>query len=1158
MQFINNEIRFSPSDLTKFMESGFASWMDRWFLEKKIGNHSQTVAHGFDNLGIEACEPDEMDAEMEIIASKGIEHEKKFLDSLPSNKVVEIPSNRHTIPATLEAMGSGAEVVFQAHLVHGQFGGYADFLMKVPGDSLLGDYHYEVADTKLARSPKPYFIIQLCCYADLLESIQGRRPTEFEVVLGTGERVRFDTAKYYFYYESLKSSFLKFHKEFDINEPPHPGKAKTFGRWAGFAEQVLEASNHLSQVAKITRSQIKKLESVGVTTTTQLGTQKIDNVPKLAESTLRTLQWQARMQLDSAGKDRPLFDVITPKGDGQRLGLELLPSSSPNDVFFDMEGYPLVDGGLEYLLGASHFEHGELKFSDWWAHEEQQERLAFEGFIDWAHARWQADPTMHIYHYAPYEVSTIKRLMGKYATREDKVDDLLRNQVFVDLYAVVRQGIVLGASSYSLKSVEKLYMDSREGEVTTSGGSIVAYHDWILSGQAEDWNESKILKEIRDYNEVDCVSTWKLTQWLRDVQSSNGIEFVPAIEPPAQSKELAAPRNSYNDDAVVLADRLIELANDQNMADDDRRLQLLHAWLLEFHWREARPVFWRKHSMSEMTDSELVDEQSCLGSLVRMDVEPEKIKRSLGYRYKFDAQETKLHAGSRCLFANNIKQRTQIVDLDPVAGTVQIKLGPSVPDAPNEVNLIPDEYISAKRIADAVFRYVESWAGGFCISQAVDDLLNRRPPRISDHAGGAIVQSDAPLLDATIDTIQRLDHSTLCIQGPPGTGKTYTAAKAIVQLLRDGKSIAVTANGHKAILNVLKSVKEEIDTLDLPFEVFKVGGSADECDELDVNQIDAKMVQDVADTPCVVGGTAWVFSREELAGQFDYLFVDEAGQFSLANVVGTGCCSANIVLFGDQMQLASPTQGAHPGESGLSALEYYLDGKPTIPSELGILLNQSWRMNPAICDFISDAIYESRLESHPKTANQRIVFDTSDTSVLRKSHGIQFVPTVHSGNTQCSEEEVEVIAKLYDDLLRSSHTDFDGVLHDSLTSDDILVVAPFNMQVRLLQERLGPAAKVGTVDKFQGQQAPVVIVSMCSSTLEEAPRGAQFLLNPNRLNVAISRAKALSIVVGNPEIAQAECSSIEEMELVNLYCRAMKFSSPASSVDQTCHSAMSD
>ena len=848
------------------------------------------------------------------------------------------------------------------------------------------------------------------------------------------------------------------------------------------------------------------------------------------------------MQLDSIGKDRPLYDVIQPKDDEPRLGLQLLPPASPNDVFFDMEGYPLVDGGLEYLFGATYFEDGEIAFADWWAHDLTEEKKAFEDFIDWAHARWIADPSVHIYHYAAYEVSTVKRLMGKFATREDKVDDLLRNHVFVDLYTVTRQGIVLGTPSYSLKYVEHLYMDAREGEVTTSGGSIVAYHRWIESKESPDWKQSGILKEIRDYNEVDCVSTWKLADWLRSVQEGHGIEFVtPEVSEVTPERDRL--RNSYNDDAVVLADRLIADIDSGAVADEgESRIQLLHAWLLEFHWREARPVFWRKHSMGEMTDIELIEEQSCLGALERTDVEPAKIKRSFGYQYRFEpTQATKLHAGSRCLFANNQSQRTEIIDLDQNAGTLQVKLGPSAPVPPSTLSLIPDEYVSAKPIADAVFRYVDAWASNRLMSPAIDDLLNRRPPSITGHKGGVLIDPKLPVSEATVELIRRMDQATLCVQGPPGTGKTYTAAKAIVQLLQDGKRIAVTSNGHKAVLNVLSEVQQQMAKLGVSHDVYKAGGSRTEAEEIGCTWIrqSKEVAQVLADAPCVVGGTAWVFSREELQGQFDYLLVDEAGQFTLANVVGTGCCADNIVLMGDQMQLASPVQGSHPGESGMSALEYYLDGSATVPPEYGVLLNQTWRMNPDLCGFVSDAIYESRLGSHPNTANQKVHAKETGVSLIAKSAGIQFLAALHEGNSQGSLEEVDLVARLFDELLESGYTDFEGKYHERLSVDDILVVAPFNHQVRMLQERLGPQARVGTVDKFQGQQAPVVIVSMCSSTIEDSPRGADFLLNPNRLNVAISRAKALAVVVGSPQIAEAKCNSIDDMELVNLYCRML-------------------
>jgi uncharacterized protein len=963
MRYINSKIRFSPSDLAKFLDSEFSSWMDRWYLEKQMGNHDQVVPEGFQKLGIESCQPDEEDEALKIIADKGIEHEKQFLESIPQSDVVTIPRGSNDICATLDALRAGPNVIFQAHLVHGQFGGFADFLMKVPGSSNLGDYHYEVADTKLAKSPKPYFIVQLCSYADLLEQIQGARPKSFEVILGTGDRERFETDRYFFYYQQLKQSFLDSQSDFNVDAPPHPGHYKSFGRWSEFAAAVLDATDHLSGVAKITRSQIKKLEAVGVQTMTSLATNELDYVPKLAEPTLRKLQQQARLQIESLEQERPLYEVIPTKEEQQGLGLEALPPASPNDVFFDMEGYPLVEGGLEYLFGATHFEFGKIQFADWWAHDEQQEKRAFEGFVDWAHARWKADRSMHIYHYADYEVSTLQRLMGNYATRESKVDDLLRNGVFVDLYAVLRQGVVVGTPSYSLKYIERLYMEQREGEVTTSGGSIVAYHRWLESGEAEDWQSSPMLREIRDYNEVDCVSTWKLAQWLRDVQQSYGIEF--SGRQAEESFEEDRNRNSYNADAVVLADHLMA---EVGRIDDDEsaRIQKLLAGLLEFHWREVKPVFWRKHAMSEMTDVELIDDQSCLGSLTRIDPKPQPIKRSFGYRYKFEpSQQTKLGFGSKCLFATNVSQRTEIVDFDPKAGTVQIKLGPSAPTAPPTLSLIPDEYVSSKPLADAVYRYVECWTNGRMASQAIDDLICRRTPKLAGHAGGPLVSFGADVSTATVDLIRRMEGTTLCIQGPPGTGKTYTAAKSIVQLLRDGKRIAVTANGHKAILNVLEEVQRQLEELGESFDVFKAGGSKKEATEIGCEWISQS--KDVADrakgSSCVVGGTAWVFSREELEANFDYLFIDEAGQFSLANVVATGGCASNIVLVGDQMQLASPVQGTHPGECGESALEYYLDGKPTIPPEFGVLLDQSWRMHPNICTFISDSIHKQRTSS---------------------------------------------------------------------------------------------------------------------------------------------------------------------------------------------------
>jgi len=319
--------------------------------------------------------------------------------------------------------------------------------------------------------------------------------------------------------------------------------------------------------------------------------------------------------------------------------------------------------------------------------------------------------------------------------------------------------------------------------------------------------------------------------------------------------------------------------------------------------------------------------------------------------------------------------------------------------------------------------------------------------------------------------------------------------------------------------------------------LIKVGGEGDDA-RIVSGRIDwiesAEAAAAIAAGPLAIGGTAWLFSRAELAGTLDYLFIEEAGQFSLANTVAVGAAAQNLILLGDQMQLAQPMQGTHPGESGLSVLEYLLKGKATVPPDLGLFLGQSYRMHPDVCRVISEAYYEGRLGSAVTAHGNRIV--GAERTRIGIASGVRFLPVEHTGNTQESDEEVEAIADAVA-LLLTCEVEVKGAAGRRMTMDDILVVAPFNMQVRALKARLGPFARVGTVDKFQGQEAPVAIISMCASSLDDAPRGPRFLLSPNRLNVAISRAQALAIVVGSPDLGSVRARSLEEMRLVSGWCR---------------------
>jgi uncharacterized protein len=291
----------------------------------------------------------------------------------------------------------------------------------------------------------------------------------------------------------------------------------------------------------------------------------------------------------------------------------------------------------------------------------------------------------------------------------------------------------------------------------------------------------------------------------------------------------------------------------------------------------------------------------------------------------------------------------------------------------------------------------------------------------------------------------------------------------------------------------------------------------------------------------LVAGTAFLFARPEHDQAFDHLFVDEAGQTSLGHLVAMGVCARSIVLVGDQMQLGQPIQGTHPGESGLSALEFLLKNYATIPPERGIFLDVTRRMHPDVCRFVSEAVYEGRLHSDPTCVARRLVLAAGADPALKVA-GVSWVPVRHEECTQRSAEEGTRIAALFNSLLRQRWIEEAGK-ERPMTVDDILVVSPYNMQVNLLQTLLPAGARVGTVDKFQGQEAAVVIVSMTASSAEDVPRGMEFLYSRNRINVAVSRAKSLAIIVASPRLLEASCVTVEQIALVNMLCFANSYAS---------------
>jgi predicted RecB family nuclease len=686
------QLVFSPSDLVRYVGSPFASWMDRYSLE---------------NPG--AVIPDEETEDERLIAQTGEKHERAVLDEfkLSGVNLVEVSKHDPVVPqtTTISAISDKVPIIYQAALEHGPFAGFADFLL------LDESGRYQVWDTKLARSPKPHYAIQLCCYSDLLAAMTGGpMPDTFGLILGSNEKVLFRVEDFLHYYRHIKAGFLGMQEGFTGNliDRPEPLPRADHGRWTSHAEKFFHDTDHLVQVAGITVGQIKKLKRAGIATVADLALASDQSVPNLAQDSLDRLAAQARLQFQTR-TDRignpdapPRYEILPYTGtNNEPVGLAALPHDHPADVFFDMEGYPLVVGGLEYLFGVCtrSGQPDSFDFMDWWAHTSEEEQLAFEGFVDWVFTRWQSHPGMHIYHYAPYEVSAVRRLSTRHDTRQDEVDELLRNEVFVDLCRIVRQGLRIGEDSYSLKTVERLYRPKRDTEVATAADSIVQYARWIESRQPGDWHHSTILKNIRDYNADDCMSTAELLQWLRNVVVEHQIS-APLWIP------IRLRRCQKNCHRRSLRDWIPRRSFARRGTGFPLSLRISSIFTAGKKSRcgggcltapKRRPT----HSAMTRPASRVFKPSGLL----------HQEKLSLVQAYRFDpSQECKLAAGdrSKVMFTHNLRAKFTLLELDGSTGNLCLKIGKKGLNEkcgglfPQQGSLLPDEHVSATTIPDGV------------------------------------------------------------------------------------------------------------------------------------------------------------------------------------------------------------------------------------------------------------------------------------------------------------------------------------------------------------------------------------------------------------------------------------------------------------------------
>lgn len=980
----------------------------------------------------------------------------------------------------------------------------------------------------------------------MLREVTGVLPERIAIVTGSGEILKFATEDYFYYYNELKNAFLSQQEAFDATTIPEPSGFGSYGNWESYAKSWLEDNDHLSLVANIRASQVQKLRTAGIETTTELANSAIERVKGIGAEVLPRLKQQARLQLLSRGKEIPDIETLPMPQGARHLGLAQLPPSSSSDIFFDMEGFPLEDGGLEYLFGATYWNKGQVQFNDWWAVDKNREQEAFEEFVDWAFNRWVNDPSLHIYHYGDYEVSALRRLMGEYASREQQIDALLRGQVFVDLYRIVRQGLCIGTPSYSLKQVERLYRPSREGDVGTAEESMVVFDRWIESGESSNWNESPILQGIREYNEDDCISTLELAKYLRSIQKQLGISWI-STDVETDDTNPASPQFDCERLALKLREQLP--APGTTLSDDQQITQLL-SWILEYHRREAKPGYWKWFHRQVLTSEDLFDDNECLAQLIRTETPRYPIVKSYGYEYTFDAtQESKVKEGRRYHSAQDVTLSVKLLSLDSKSGTAILTRGTRAEEPPNEIDLIPEKPRGTVPMVNSIIRTSTMWHDEKLIQKALREFLFRCEPDISGREiGESVVREGESLVGAVSRVVSEMNSTLLCIQGPPGAGKTFCAARAILNLIRNGKRVGVSSNSHAAISNLLKEVAAAAREAKQVFSAVKIGPpeGLDQDPFFNIVRQASDWTPGVTGPELLAGGTAYAFSHEDWVDKFDYLFIDEAGQVPLANLIAMSPSTENLVIVGDQMQLEQPRQGFHPGTSGLSVMAYFMGDRPTIPPNNGVFLDTTWRLHPGICTFISDAVYEGRLDNEPHTKNRVIEIEDSSLKYAKRSKGIVFIPVEHEGNSQFSEEEAVVISEIVNELEGCWIADESGHRARPVTVDDILFVAPYNMQVQTLERVLPLGSKIGTVDRFQGQEAPIVLVSMCASQADEIPRGLEFLLSRQRVNVAISRAQSLAIVVGSPKLTRMNCTTIDQMKLVNFYCRLIDYSKSSS------------
>ncbi|WP_223587058.1 bifunctional RecB family nuclease/DEAD/DEAH box helicase [Microbacterium sp. OVT16B] len=1038
------------------------------------------------------------------------------------------------VAETIAALSSDARVIFQAAFATEEFVGFADFLRRDP------DGRWRVEDSKLARKARVTALMQLAAYVDQLDRLGIPRSDEVDLILGDGTRSthRVDDLLPLFRVRRGRLRALIADRriaEGSAGAPLAWGDDRgdldvvACGRCATCEEQVL-AHRDLLMVARMRPVQRARLRSAGIETIDQLAAAS-DAPEGMNPDTFATLRAQAELQLRADAAGTPTFDVH------YAAAIHTLPVPSHGDIFFDFEGDPLYtepapagesEWGIDYLFG---WVDNLDQYTALWAHDFAAEKRALEDFLDFVKVRRAAHPGMHIYHYAPYETSHLVAMAARHGVREGEVDRLLREGVFVDLYPLVLRTVRVGSRSYSIKKLEPLYMgaDVRTSDVQKGDDSIVQYvaaREFAAAGEQAE--ADAVFADLADYNRYDCVSTRRLRNWLINIAREKGVH--PA--PPDQADEAMyepSPRS-----VALLGD-----AEHDVEAGGDGQVHRIAAAAIDYFPREAKS-FWVSHFQRLREPVTMWDGTR---DVIRVDRFSSTVSRdwSVGEGRRVMSRDieirgevspgTTLGVGSQPFalyevpapFDTEVPSRVvhvphtvtiaEVLD-DGYLVTETAVQGQTWDELPIALTpAAPPRVVSLQGAIDEWADAVHLAAPGFP-DDAATDILRRIPPRTV--SGAPLPEAGGDTIDAIVRGILDLDHSYLAVQGPPGTGKTYTGSQVIARLVNEhGFKVGVVAQSHAIIETLLERVVADGVS---PSQVGKAPKSDDGDPSYTVIPKSgmASFLAEHSGEGVVVGGTAWDFSNTQRVGRrgLDLLVIDEAGQFSLASTIAVAAGAKRLLLLGDPQQLPQVSQGAHPEPVDTSALGWVMDGDAVVKPEYGYFLARSWRMHPSIAAPVSTLAYAGKLASAPGTERR---------SLAGIDPGLHVLPLRHRGNATQSAEEAEAVVALVADLLGRTFTDNDAeATARPLGQSDIIVVTPYNAQRQLVHDALSttgfPDVPVGTVDNFQGKEAVVSITSLAASSGRDAPRGPEFLLLQNRLNVAISRAQVVAYLIHSPAL----------------------------------------